>query len=95
MTVFSIAVMKNHDQKQLGEERVYSASASPALFITKGHQGRSSHRSGTWRQELCKGHGGVLLTALLPMACSASFLIELRTTSPGVAPPAVVETLHH
>ena len=29
----------------------------------------------------------MLLTGLLPMACSASFLIEPRTTSPGMVPP--------
>jgi hypothetical protein len=37
----------------------------------------------------CRGHGRVLLTGLLPMACSACFLIEHRTTSPKVAPPTV------
>ena len=35
----------------------------------------------------CSGHGEELLTDLLPMACSACFLIEPRTTSPGMAPP--------
>ena len=31
-----IAVMEHHDQKQAGEERVYSAYTSTLLFITKG-----------------------------------------------------------
>jgi hypothetical protein len=35
----------------------------------------------------CRGHGGVLLTGLLLMACSACLLIELRTTSPSMTPP--------
>jgi hypothetical protein len=39
-------------KKQVGEERVYSAYTSTLLFITKGSQGRNSHRAGTWRQEL-------------------------------------------
>jgi hypothetical protein len=31
----------------------------------------------------------MLLTGLLPLACSACFLTEPRTTSPGMAPPTV------
>ena len=71
----SIAVMKHHGQKkQVGEERVFMAYTSTALFIIEGSQG-SSKRS----------HGGMLLTGLLPMACSACFLIEPRAISPGMA----------
>jgi hypothetical protein len=43
----------NTAPKQLGENRVhlaYTTSTSPS--ITEGSQGRSSHRAGTWRQEL-------------------------------------------
>jgi hypothetical protein len=36
-----------------------------------------------------RGHGGMLLTGLLPLACSACFLIETKTTSPGMAPYAM------
>jgi hypothetical protein len=48
-------------------------------------EGRTGTHTG---QELegrswCRGHGGVLLTGLLPLACSACFLIEPRTISPG------------
>ena len=39
-------------EKQVGEERVYSAYTSTLLFITKGSQDWNSSRSGTWRQEL-------------------------------------------
>jgi hypothetical protein len=38
------------------------------------------------------GHGGVLLTGLLLMTCSACFLIKPRTTSPtqnGLDPPHI------
>jgi hypothetical protein len=34
----------------------------------------------------CRGHGGALLTGLLPLSCSVCFLIEPRTTSLGMAP---------
>jgi len=37
----------------------------------------------------CRGHGGMLLTGLLIMACTAYFLIELSTTSPGMASPTI------
>jgi hypothetical protein len=37
----TIAVMKHHDQKQLGEERVNSAHSSTSLFIIKGNQDRN------------------------------------------------------
>jgi hypothetical protein len=59
-------------KKQVGEERVYSAYTSILLFITKGSQGWNSNRSRS------RGHGGMLLTGLLPLACSACSLIEPR-----------------
>ena len=43
----------------------------------------------------CRGHGGVLLTGLLLMACSAFLLIELRTTSPDMASSIVGWALPH
>ena len=45
----SIAAAKHHDQKQVGEERVYWVHAFTSLFITKVSQDRSSSRAGTWR----------------------------------------------
>lgn len=53
-----IAMRKHHDQKQVGEERVYLAHTSTSLFIIMGGQepgGRSWLRS----------HGGMLLAGLL------------------------------
>jgi hypothetical protein len=35
------AMIKHHDQKQLGEERVYLAYTSTALFIMEGSQDRN------------------------------------------------------
>jgi len=44
----------------------------------------------------CRGHAGMLLTGLLPQACSACFLIEPKITSPGMAPPTMgPPTLDH
>jgi hypothetical protein len=43
----------------------------------------------------CGGHGRVLLTVLLLMACSAYFHIDPRTTSPGMAPPTMHWALPH
>ena len=51
---------------QVGEERVYSAYTSMLLFITKGSQDWNSNRSGS--RSWCRGHGGILLTGLLPLA---------------------------
>jgi hypothetical protein len=83
-------------KKQVGEERVYSAYTSTLLFILKGSQHRDPHRAGTWRQELMQGHGGVLLTGLLPLACSVTFFIEHRTTVPGMEPSTMgPPTLDH
>jgi hypothetical protein len=63
-------------KKQVGEERVYSAYTSIMLFITKGSQDWNSSRSGS--RSWCRSHGGMFLTGLLPLACSACSLIEPR-----------------
>ena len=39
-------------KKEAGEERVYLAYTSTALFIMEGRQDRNSNRAGTWRQDL-------------------------------------------
>ena len=75
--------------KAAWEERVNSAYTFTLLFITEGSQSRNSSRAGIWGQKLMQGPQRVLLTGLLLMACSACFLIESRTTSPGMAPPTM------
>jgi hypothetical protein len=72
-------------KKQVGEERVYSAYTSTLPFITKGSQDRNSSRSGS--RSWCRSHGGMFLTGLLPLTCSACSLIEPKTTSPEMVPP--------
>jgi len=47
-----IPAQKIMTEKQVGEERVYSAYTSTLLIITKGSQDRNSQGVGTWRQEL-------------------------------------------
>jgi hypothetical protein len=71
-------------KKQFGEERIYSAYNSTLLFITKGSQDWNSSTSGS--RSWYWGYGGILLTGLLPLACSACFFIEPKTTSLGMAP---------
>jgi hypothetical protein len=62
-------------KKQVGEKRVYSGYSSTLLFI-KGCQEWNSSR--TESRNWCRGHGGMFLTGLLPLACSACSLIEPR-----------------
>jgi hypothetical protein len=51
--------------------------------IIEGTQERKSNRAGSWRQELLQRPW----TGLLPVVCSACFLIDPRTSSGVVAPP--------
>jgi len=74
-------------KKQVGEERVYAAHTCTLLFITKGSQDWNSRKAGS--SSWCGGHGGMLLTDWFPLACSACSLIELKTTSPEMAPPTM------
>jgi hypothetical protein len=81
-------------KKQDGEERIDSAYTSTLLLVTKESQDWKSHRAGS--RSWCRGHGGMFFTGLLPLACSACFLIEPRTTSPGMVPPTMSPpTLDH
>ena len=81
----SIPAQNMMTKRQVVEERFYSAYTSTFLFITKGSQDWNSSRSGSWIW--CRGHGGMFLTGFLSLACSACFLIEPKTTSPGMASP--------
>lgn len=85
----TIAVMKHDNQKEPWEEMFYFTHSYIKQFVLKSDEDRNSGRAGTWSRSGCRGHGGVRLTALLLMACSACFLIHPRTTSPEVAPPTM------
>jgi hypothetical protein len=84
---------KHYDQEPSWGGRVYSAYISTLLFITKGSQDWNSSRSGS--RSWCRGHGGMLLTGLLPLACSACFLIEPKTTISGWYHPQGTPHPHH
>lgn len=49
----------------------------------------------SWTRSWLRGHGGGLLTDLLPLACSACCLIESRASRPGMAPPTMDWDLPH
>ena len=79
-------------KKQAGEERVYLAYISTHCcsllkeIRTRTHTGQDSG-SRRW----CRGHGRLLLSGLLHMACSACFLIEPNdTTQHGLGPPTLI-----
>jgi hypothetical protein len=78
--------MKCHDQKQTGEGGK-GLFWLKHLFIIAGNKERKSGRAGTWRQELMQRSwkGAVYWLAL--HGYSDYFLIESRTTSPGMYPP--------
>ena len=76
-------MIKHHDQKQAGEERVYLDDTSISLFIIKGSQGQKS------RQEMKQKPWSNLLTGSFPEACSAFFFIEFRITAQGMVTPTV------
>jgi hypothetical protein len=76
-------VTKHYDQTTQGETGFSSSFTSRSQSTIKGSRGKSSSRTGTWSRSRCRGHGGGLLSGLLPTACSACFLIAPRTTSQG------------
>jgi hypothetical protein len=90
------AVMKHHDQSKLGRKGVFGLHryTATSLFILHRSQDRNSNRVGTWG-ELMQKLWRLLLTGLLLMTCSACFLIEPMTASPGMAPPTMGWALPH
>ena len=71
------AVTKCQEHEQLGEERVcfsYTCTSQSTIERTEGSN---------LEAETDRGHGGVLLTAFLLMACLACFLTVPRTLSLG------------
>lgn len=85
----STAAMKHCDPKYAGEEKVYltyTSHCSPSLKETRI---RSQAGQETGGRSVCRGHGGLLLTGLFLMACSACLLMETWTSSPGMVLPTV------
>ena len=74
------AVMKHHDQKQLGEKRVYFDLEFPCNTPSLREA-----RAGTDTEGIEKYY--LLASSIMP--CSTCFLIESCTTNPGFSPPTV------
>ena len=74
---------KHHDQ-----ESSWGGKGLFSLHIAVHHQRKSGLELKQVRSWY-RGHGGMLLTGLLPLACSACFRIEPSATSPGMAPPTM------
>jgi hypothetical protein len=72
-------------RSKLGRKGFIQLTLSTLLFITKGSGDWNSSRSGS--RSWCRGHGGMLLTGLLPLACSACSLIEPRLPAQGWSHP--------
>ena len=74
-------------KKQVGEERVYSAYTKLLFITTEVKTGTQAGQEAGADAEAMEGW--MSLTGLLPLACSVCFLIEPRSTSPGMAPPTM------
>jgi hypothetical protein len=81
----SILAQTSWPRNKLGRKGFIQLTLSTLLLITKGSQDWNSSRSGN--RSWYRGHGGILLTGLLLLACSACFLIEPKTTSPEMVHP--------
>ena len=82
-SLFTVAVTGHLDQMP----RVWARADLP--YTTNHSQPLSEVKAGPQGRNWSKDYGGVLLTGSLLMACSACFLTQPRTTSPGEAPPTV------
>jgi hypothetical protein len=81
----SIAVIKHHDNKQLGVERVNFILHLRSYSIAEGSLGRS----------LEAGADAEATEERCSLACSACFLLAPRTASLGMAPPTMGQALPH
>jgi hypothetical protein len=88
----AIAVIKHHDQNQLGETRVYFI-LQPNVH-RPGKSGQSL-KAGTWRKELMQRPWRSESYLSFLLACLACFLIHPSTSYPGVVAPTKCEVLPH
>lgn len=73
---FSVIMVQNHYQGQLGEERLYSIlELSGHTLLRKVRNSCQESRDRDWSIS----HEGMLLTSVLSMACSTCFLVQPRT----------------
>ena len=89
------AVVKQPDLSSMGRRGLIQLPppqhCSSLEGVRAGTQAGQEPAGRSW----CRGHDWVQLTGLLLMACSACFLIESRTTSPGMASPTRDWALSH
>lgn len=88
--VFSLAVMRQHDQNQAGEESGFLAYTCTLQSITEGSQDWNSNMAGPWNLEVgaaTEAMEGCSLLACSSQLCSACFPLELRTIAQGAPCP--------
>jgi hypothetical protein len=82
-------MMQHHDQSNLGKKGFIQFTLPQYSSLSKkvGTETEAEQKPGgrSWG----RSHGHVVLTGLLPMACSDCLLIETRTTNPGMIPQAI------
>lgn len=77
----TMTVRKHDDQKQVGEKQFGLQSWPMLLLYSPSLKEVSNERvQEAGGRNWCRGLGGVLLTSLFHMNCSACFLTEPRTT---------------
>lgn len=83
----TVAVIKHHNQKQLGEEKVYSTHSSTQLIAHHQKQQGQEFKQGKnlGAGNSCRSHGGecCLWTCYHGLLRLLSY--EPRTTTPGIA----------
>jgi len=87
----SIPAQTPWPRSKLGRKGFIQLTLPHRSSSPKGSHNWNSSRSGS--RSWCRDHGGILLTGLLPLACSACCLIEPKTTSPGTVPPKIGRVL--
>lgn len=70
LSMLAVAVIKQHNHKQLGEEKVSFAYTSTSHSIIKGRQNTGIGQQPGGR-DWSRSHGGMLLSTLLLVTCSA------------------------
>jgi hypothetical protein len=81
-------VTKHHDQKEVGEERVYLA------YAIVYHQTQSMQKLKQGRR-LEAGPDAETMDGYYVLACSVCFLIKPKTTSPGMILPTAGRAQPH
>ena len=86
---YAIGIIKHHDQSNLGRKDLFQlilpGNNTSLREVREGTQVGQEPGGRSWWW----GHERVLLIGLLPIACSAWFLIDPRSTWTGMAPPTM------